>query len=270
MMMKNLLLLICGILISNFYHSQNRLTNAGFENWSGNYLTNWTGNNSAFAIDVNKINIAGTTGNYSAKLIMPNGVNRGSYLTQYFNLDNDDVERKYLVSFKMMYLSNPSNIALNVKITDSFGANINSAPHYPILNGQFVTNQWVSVQYEIMKPLNFVGTNSIIQIYLYSDLTNSTTERSVIIEDFSIIKIPSLSTNETNNTNKLYFANPVKNSLLINTTEKVEKIEIYTLSGQKIKTALSKNINVSDFPKGIYILKMEINNQIITKKFTKE
>ena len=51
----------------------------------------------------------------------------------------------------------------------------------------------------------------------------------------------------------------------------IKSVEIYNLQGQKIKTALSKQVNVSDLSAGIYMVRMEdTNNAVETKKIVKQ
>ena len=66
------------------------------------------------------------------------------------------------------------------------------------------------------------------------------------------------------------YPNPVKNILHIDTNSKIVKGEIFSISGQIMKTFSDKEINVSKLPKGIYILKLNLKNEIITQKFIKE
>ena len=47
----------------------------------------------------------------------------------------------------------------------------------------------------------------------------------------------------------------------------VKSIEIYSLLGQKVLTSNSKNINVSNLSKGIYMVRIEDeNNAVATQK----
>ncbi|MDO4224441.1 MAG: T9SS type A sorting domain-containing protein, partial [Bergeyella zoohelcum] len=81
---------------------------------------------------------------------------------------------------------------------------------------------------------------------------------------------PKLSIQDTKNIEFLEILNPVRNTLIINTTAKIEKIEIYNAMGQLVKVVQKDNLQVSDLAKGIYITKIITNNNIITKKIVKE
>lgn len=65
--------------------------------------------------------------------------------------------------------------------------------------------------------------------------------------------------------------NPASDKLLINTAEKVKEIDVYDLSGKQHALSYSDyNLNISNLPRGQYILKIFINGKNpIIKKFYK-
>ena len=76
-----------------------------------------------------------------------------------------------------------------------------------------------------------------------------------------------------NNLKVSLYPNPVRDILNIETETETEikSVEIYNLQGQKIKTALSKQVNVSDLASGIYMVRIEdTNNAVETKRIVKE
>lgn len=67
------------------------------------------------------------------------------------------------------------------------------------------------------------------------------------------------------------YPNPVNDILNIETETDIKSVEIYNLQGQKIKTVLSKQLNVSDLAAGIYMVRVEdTNNAVQTKKIVKQ
>ena len=64
------------------------------------------------------------------------------------------------------------------------------------------------------------------------------------------------------------FANPVKGQLIINSSQTIDKIEIYSVTGKLVlQTSTNlEEIDVSKLAKGIYILTVYANNSTITKK----
>lgn len=82
---------------------------------------------------------------------------------------------------------------------------------------------------------------------------------------------PSLATNEQNFGTKLSIApNPVKDILNIKTEAVVKKVEIYSATGQILKTITTKESNVSELTKGVYIVKIYTENGSQTQKIIKE
>lgn len=65
--------------------------------------------------------------------------------------------------------------------------------------------------------------------------------------------------------------NPASRLISVTTTEKIQKVEIFNTSGQKIKeTKEGKTIDVSSLTKGLYLLNITFENgQVETKKFLK-
>jgi hypothetical protein len=70
-----------------------------------------------------------------------------------------------------------------------------------------------------------------------------------------------------NNLKVALYPNPVRDILNIETETEIKSVEIYNLQGQKIKTALSKQVNVADLASGMYMVRIQdIDNNIATKK----
>ena len=71
----------------------------------------------------------------------------------------------------------------------------------------------------------------------------------------------------------LFFPNPVTNILNFKNLEPNSMISIFDLNGKILiskEIDNSESINVSNFSKGIYIVKVQIKDEVITQKFIKE
>lgn len=79
----------------------------------------------------------------------------------------------------------------------------------------------------------------------------------------------SLSTKEINAVD-FKIINPVKNTLVIRSSAKINKVEIYATTGQLVKTFAGNQAEVSALAKGIYILKIETDKGNQTAKIVKE
>ncbi|MDR0790305.1 MAG: leucine-rich repeat protein [Bacteroidales bacterium] len=66
------------------------------------------------------------------------------------------------------------------------------------------------------------------------------------------------------------YPNPIKNVLNIGCFGKVESIEIFNLLGQKVYAGMTTTIDVSNFAKGNYVVKVYTDKGVMTKKFVVE
>lgn len=63
------------------------------------------------------------------------------------------------------------------------------------------------------------------------------------------------------------YPNPTSDNINIEMENEVKSVEIYSLLGQKVLSVNTKNINVSNLPKGVYMVRIEdTNNTITTQK----
>ena len=77
---------------------------------------------------------------------------------------------------------------------------------------------------------------------------------------------------ENNNTVEFkIYPNPINDFLNIETFVDIKSIEIYNIQGQKVLQSNQKQINVSEFAAGVYMIKIQdIENATATKKFVKQ
>ena len=87
-----------------------------------------------------------------------------------------------------------------------------------------------------------------------------------------VLGISPLSVNENNITNNFkIYPNPATNNFTIETENDIKSVEIYSIQGQKVSTSNSKNIDVSNLSKGMYMVRIEdSNNAIATQKLVLE
>jgi hypothetical protein len=83
----------------------------------------------------------------------------------------------------------------------------------------------------------------------------------------------SLSTSsfKSNNLKFSLYPNPATNLLKIDIDSDIQSVEIYSLQGQKIMTASSKEINISNLSAGIYMVRVQdVDGSVATQKIIKE
>lgn len=59
------------------------------------------------------------------------------------------------------------------------------------------------------------------------------------------------------------YPNPVTGDLLIKSERRIDKIELYSLDGRRVKQSIENNLNVEGLRKGIYVLKVYSEGKII-------
>lgn len=87
-----------------------------------------------------------------------------------------------------------------------------------------------------------------------------------------LLNTATLSTTETAKNNpEIIFESPVKQDLVYQSKEKINKIEIYSADGRLLKSVKENNSDVSELSKGIYFVKAIFENgKILTKKLFKK
>lgn len=274
-------ILLFAILGCNCLFAQNLITDGNFNNWTstGDYLTKWYSSSCVY-------NRYGISSNYNVRLNVyncsyPSTCYRG-IIYQPFNyvpLTNNGVTTRYhKLKFKYMFINDAQ--ALDVKIqTYTPPSNFEvcyknftfkDEKKYTIIPNATNTNVWQTYEV-IINGAQSTTENRLLEFEAYSTVTHANYDRGVLIDEVSIEAIPSnLATNEVVQKALGVYPNPAKNILIIVTNQKIENGEIFSISGQKMKIFSDKEVNISDLPKGIYILKLKINNEDITQKFIKE
>ncbi|MDN3694488.1 T9SS type A sorting domain-containing protein [Chryseobacterium tructae] len=129
---------------------------------------------------------------------------------------------------------------------------------------------YVSFKIKTKSTLNigdsFSNTANIYFDYNHPIITNTFTT--------SVLNKEILATSETNGKidQFIIYPNPVKDILHIKTKEAINKIEIYDTAGRVISSIGTKenSINVSELPKGNYLIKLFLKDKVSVQKFVKE
>jgi len=91
--------------------------------------------------------------------------------------------------------------------------------------------------------------------------------------DYWVVKLgpDNLNTNEFTLKNTVLVENPAKDLLKIHSKDSITSLQLYSMGGRIIKTSNSKTMSVKELPKGIYILKIQLENgKTISEKIIKE
>ena len=94
--------------------------------------------------------------------------------------------------------------------------------------------------------------------------------------DFWVVKLnPTVGVDEVeNNSSIIIFPNPTNGIFTINSTQQINTIEVFNTLGQAVYnkkiTSNSTTIDLTLFPKGLYLVQLKTNTNIITKKIVYE
>lgn len=147
---------------------------------------------------------------------------------------------------------------------------------YPVIDGKFFVG-WEQIETEFLN-IGFDMNNDASSKFLYNIFgTWQTFPTSGALMIRPIFRNASVLSNveEVVSENDInLFPNPTSNKINIRSNEniKITEIEIFDISGRKLKSSFeTENIDVSDFSKGIYFVKIHNStNRTIVKKFVVE
>ena len=134
--------------------------------------------------------------------------------------------------------------------------------NYSITQGQSVTLSAPSIQ--INGP--FVCNSSSTFLATPNDNCVCNTRTTHGIVNSPISNNSDASSNESPKITLSVYPNPVKDILTIDTNKEIATIAIYNQSGQCILQTLKKNINVSNFPQGLYVVRITTSEGLYTQR----
>jgi hypothetical protein len=272
MIMKKITLIM--LMVSFLGLGQELIADGGFENLTTGNVPNtttlgvWASTSSANTAIQQPADLANVhTGTFSVNL-----GNDFANLRQYFT---GDANIEYTVSFwyKMNFAGVDPADAPFVSIRTQAGpANGNGT-----IIGSF-SNQLDAAATDWTKfTFTFQTNETAIQFFVFSParLTGGTrVNNSVRFDDISIVPTSTLSLEEFDQFKFSFYPNPVGNLLNLTAEKTIDKIEIYSLLGQKVYTEKFSNrsgyINLSNLTSGIYLMKTYIEEATKTYKIIKE
>ncbi|GHT57387.1 hypothetical protein FACS18945_1550 [Bacteroidia bacterium] len=137
------------------------------------------------------------------------------------------------------------------------------------------TGIWSSI-YDTQPAGNFSVANGGTLYFKVEPYSSSNTGTYLLNVDIIRNEINGTSAVETTETDKLtIFPNPAKDKIYIKTEQLIEKVEIADIAGRTVGAnnySPSQNgvVNISALPAGVYLVKIFIDGQSVTKKIIKE
>jgi Concanavalin A-like lectin/glucanases superfamily/Secretion system C-terminal sorting domain/Purple acid Phosphatase, N-terminal domain len=117
-------------------------------------------------------------------------------------------------------------------------------------------------QYSLNNVKKFTG--SLDELYLYNRALTDTEILAVMGNgNGTLANVDFI----TNNLKATIYPNPTSDNFSIEMENEVKSVEIYSIQGHKVMTSNSKDINVSNLSKGMYLVRIEdSNNAVSTQK----
>jgi hypothetical protein len=207
--------------------------------------------------------------------------------TFYVNLGNDFHNvRQYFTGVA----NEDYTVSLWYRITNT-GVNTEDAPYVAIKtqagpangNGNVIDTYGYQLDAAATTWTNYTFTfttsETDIQINIYSPDRSvkgagGNVNNAVRFDDISIVPTSSLSIEDLAKFSFNAYPNPGKDIINLSAAKNIDKIEIYTLLGQQVKSiplnSNSAKVNVSGLSKGVYLVKTFIEDAVGTYKFIKE
>lgn len=142
------------------------------------------------------------------------------------------------------------------------------------INGAFVVqlnsfNNGLFTNGNIIKTAVTVTANSSLQIEGITGINGTEYYVSGEANGSSLaalysFNISTLTAQDTSSISVSFYPNPAQNEIILSTSNLTT--EFYNLSGQLVKTATTKRIDISNLSSGVYLLKIKRNNKGITRK----
>lgn len=242
--------------------AQNLIKNGDFESWYPNetsapfWKLDARSTSDGYCL---KYTGTGVNGNFAAKLPFVRGGFQPGQIGQWFTPSLTFTT----ISFRYLFPQISNGKSLKVNILRSDGVDFGT---YTIPSSNLDQWQTFSVVRNIVNVNNYMF---FLKIFLDNGYDAAFPSPYIVIDDVKVESTADLAVSEENA--KLFsIINPVENYLHIKTVEKIDKIEIFSMSGGLVKALKNEERNISELNTGNYILKIISNGDSIIKKIIKK
>lgn len=131
-----------------------------------------------------------------------------------------------------------------------------------------LVNQWEEIEFDFSSHIG----NTYHQIVIFPDFASRTMDNVIYFDNVYDGVVTSTENISTRAIAVELFPNPASNNLTIRSDEYVDNYAIYSLTGELIAYAknIDNNIDITQLPKGMYLLKATSKGQTVVEKFVKE
>ncbi|WP_322970229.1 T9SS type A sorting domain-containing protein [Faecalibacter sp. LW9] len=255
--MKKLYSLIAVISASLAFGQTNLVQNPGFDN----NLSNWEKRPTA-SYTVPTIFEEGYQSSNSAGYVNP------SSTTGFFQNVSIEPGVTYVLSFWYKATGDGTDARLWSFLKDESGANVylwDTAGEDPLrTNDEYLApaNDWT------LHTVEFTNTNAVSLQLAVRSYSNSNTA----YDEFSLVNKAELGLGEVVKSKYTLVANSIVSSEILFAAE-AKNVQIFNSNGQLVQhvsVVEGTKLNVSSLPKGVYVVKGEVNGQVVVQKIVKK
>lgn len=173
-------------------------------------------------------------------------------------------------TIKVKVYSPRADVPILFKIENSTNGDIKAE----VLATTTVANTWEVLEFDLsLSTVNaFSLDNEYDVIVLFPDFGASGAAEVFYFDDIEL-KEETIGFDELNKIDFLVYPNPASDYLYISNSSDLKRIEIYSITGQRIKTieTIENRIQISELPQGVYVISAENNSgEVFSTKFFKK
>lgn len=173
---------------------------------------------------------------------------------------------KVSTNYTYICTGNPEETAnLQVFVSTDGGTNW-SAPVFDLCNYTDEGYESWTLMPFVVDLSSYAGQSNVKLMFNYTGFDGC----QIILDNVNLLDLTGV--NEVSEASVNVYPNPVNNTLYVNATSNISKIEVFNTLGQKVMTVSANDnhaqLNTSNLSKGMYMLKLHTDNGVVNQKFT--
>lgn len=173
---------------------------------------------------------------------------------------------KVSTNYTYICTGNPDETAnLQVFVSTDGGSNW-SAPIFDLCNYTDEGYESWTLMPFVVDLSSYAGQSNVKLMFNYTGFDGC----QIILDNVNLLDLTGV--NEVSEASVNVYPNPANNTLYVNATSNISKIEVFNTLGQKVMTVSANDnhaqLNTSNLSKGMYMLKLHTDNGVVNQKFT--
>ncbi|MCR5549874.1 MAG: choice-of-anchor J domain-containing protein [Bacteroidales bacterium] len=173
---------------------------------------------------------------------------------------------KVSTNYTYVCTGNPDETCnLQVLVSTDGGSNW-SAPIFDLCNYTDEGYESWTLMPFVVDLSSYAGQSNVKLMFNYTGFDGC----QIILDNVNLLDLTGV--NEVSEASVNVYPNPANNTLYVNATSNISKIEVFNTLGQKVMTVSANDnhaqLNTSNLSKGMYMLKLHTDNGVVNQKFT--